>query len=224
VVGGLLGRWYSGEPTWQRAARIALGAWVVFGLGVYPVLGAGLFGQFLQVGPIWHGLTLLIVFGVYGVALWHAYAALAHRASPARPDVSRRVFVRNAAVALAATVGAGTVWRVFVAGEQGSTSAPLLASGAAPATATPPNAPPFDLMGIAPEITAVSDFYTVSKNFIDPAVAVGGWRLKIEGLVDQPMELTYDVHQQRDWRRVVGQCLLARSEAQVPPRASRGTH
>ena len=32
----------------------------------------------------------------------------------------------------------------------------------------------------------------MSKNFIDPSVAVGGWRLKIDGLVDRPMELTYD--------------------------------
>jgi DMSO/TMAO reductase YedYZ molybdopterin-dependent catalytic subunit len=192
VIGGLLGRWYATQPTWQRAVKIALGAWLVFGLGVYTVLGAGLFGQHLQAGPIWHGLSLLIVFGVYGLALWHAYEALEHRASPAVPDTSRRVFLRNAAVALVATVGAGTAWRVLAIGEQGGTSAPLLASGAAPAATTPPNAPPFDLKAMSPEVTAVADFYTVSKNFIDPAVAVGGWRLKIDGLVDQPMELTYD--------------------------------
>jgi hypothetical protein len=45
---------------------------------------------------------------------------------------------------------------------------------------------------MSPEVTRVEDFYTVSKNFIDPAVAVGGWKLKIDGLVDRPMELTYD--------------------------------
>jgi len=33
---------------------------------------------------------------------------------------------------------------------------------------------------------------TVSKNFIDPTVAINGWRLKIDGLVDRPMELTYE--------------------------------
>jgi hypothetical protein len=45
---------------------------------------------------------------------------------------------------------------------------------------------------MSPEVTATADFYTVSKNFIDPNVAVGGWRLSIDGLVDNPMVLTYD--------------------------------
>src|SRR5581483_11137580 len=67
-----------------------------------------------------------------------------------------------------------------------------LPAGAAPVAATLPNAAPFDLKGISPEITGADDFYTVSKNFIDPSVAVGSWRLKIDGLVDNPMELTYD--------------------------------
>ena len=48
------------------------------------------------------------------------------------------------------------------------------------------------MRGISPEITPTTDFYTVSKNFIDPAVAIGGWKLKIDGLVDRPLELTYD--------------------------------
>jgi hypothetical protein len=41
-------------------------------------------------------------------------------------------------------------------------------------------------------VTATSEFYTVSKNFIDPTVALGGWRLKVDGVVDRPMELTYE--------------------------------
>jgi DMSO/TMAO reductase YedYZ molybdopterin-dependent catalytic subunit len=190
LVGGLLGRWFGARPTRQRAVQIALGAWLVFGLGVYMLLGGGIFGQHLQAGPIWHGGSLLVVFGVYGVALWHAYAALAHRAEPALPDPSRRVFLRNVAVALVATVGAGAIWRL-VSGGGTDTTAPAV-SGAAATAASPPNAPPFDLKGISPEITVTENFYTVSKNVIDPSVAVGGWKLKIDGLVDQPMELTYD--------------------------------
>jgi DMSO/TMAO reductase YedYZ molybdopterin-dependent catalytic subunit len=191
VVGGVLGRWFAGRPTWQRAAQIVFGAWIVFGVGVYVVLGAGIFGQQLQAGPVWHGASLLLVFGVFGVALWHAFDLLAHRAAPPLPDTSRRDFLRNAAVAMVATVGLGTLWR-FTSGAASDTQSAPLPSGAAPAAATVPNAPPFDLKGISPEVTDVADFYTVSKNFIDPSVAVGGWRLKIDGLVDRPMELTYD--------------------------------
>jgi DMSO/TMAO reductase YedYZ molybdopterin-dependent catalytic subunit len=191
VVGGLLGRFFASRPTRRRAIEIVLGTWIVFGVGVYVLLGGGIFGQNLQAGSIWHGGSLLIVFGVYGLALWYAYAALAHRAEPALPDISRREFLRNAAVAMVATIGAGAVWRLVSSGDSGSTSAPVIA-GAPPAASSPPNAPPFDLKGISPEVTAVDDFYTVSKNVIDPSVAVGGWRLKIDGLVDHPMELTYD--------------------------------
>jgi DMSO/TMAO reductase YedYZ molybdopterin-dependent catalytic subunit len=193
VVGGLLGRWFGSRPTRQRAIQIVIGAWLVFGLGVYMLLGAGLFGQYLQAGPIWHGVSLLIVFGVYGLALWHTFATLAHRAAPAYPDVSRRVFLRNAAVAMVATVGAGSVWRLVASGggAAATSTAPVIA-GVPPAASTVPNGPPFDLTGISPEVTPVNDFYTVSKNVIDPSVAVGGWKLKIDGLVDNPMELTYD--------------------------------
>src|SRR5579859_4807362 len=107
LVGGFLGRLFAARPTPQRVAQIVLGVWVVFGVGVYTVLGGGIFGQHLQAGLLWHASSLLIVFGVYGVALWHAYASLVHRAVPALPDPSRRMFLRNAAVAMVATVGAG---------------------------------------------------------------------------------------------------------------------
>jgi DMSO/TMAO reductase YedYZ molybdopterin-dependent catalytic subunit len=192
VVGGLLGRWFATEPTWQRAAKIVVGVWLIFGLGVYLVLGAGIFGQYLQAGPIWHGVSLLLIFGVYGFALWHAYAFLAHRAMPALPDTSRRVFLRNAAVVMVATVGAGSIWRLAMGGDISTKTAPVPAASGLPPTALAPNAPPFDLKGISPEITDVNDFYTVSKNFIDPSVAVAGWKLTIDGLVDSPMTLTYD--------------------------------
>lgn len=191
LVGGLLGRVFAARPTPQRAAQIVFGVWIVFGVGVYTLLGGGIFGQHLQAGPIWHAVSLLIVFGVYGVALWHADAALRHRAMPVVPDSSRRVFLRNAAVAMVATVGAGSIWRLMYGGDTGPT-APAVPSGALPAAATAPNAPPFDVKGISPEVTVVNDFYQVSKNVIDPNVAVGGWRLKIAGLVDNPMELTYE--------------------------------
>ena len=192
VVGGILGRVFASRPTWQRATQIVLGAWLVFGLGVYTFLGGGIFGLHLQAGPVWHGGSLLIVFGLFGVALWHAYFALAHRAVPSLPDVSRREFLRNVAVAMVATVGAGSVWRLMYGADTAPTTSAPVVSGALPATASAPNAAPFDLSGISPEVTAVGDFYTVSKNVIDPSVAVGGWRLKIDGLVDNPIELTYD--------------------------------
>jgi len=192
IVGGLFGRWYADRPGWGQVLRLVLGVWLVFGIGVYTILGAGLFGQHLQAGVLWHAVSLLIVIGVFGIALYHAYAALVHRALPSEPDHTRRLLLRNAAVGIVATVGAGSLWRLL-SGEGASTfAAPPVASGTGALSAATPNPPPFDLKGLATEVTPAADFYTVSKNFIDPAVAVGGWRLKIGGLVDRPMELTYE--------------------------------
>jgi len=80
IVGGLLGRLYATEPTWRQIAKIVVGVWLVIGLGVYTLLGAGIFGQHLQAGPIWHGGSLLVVVGVFGVALFETYTLLARRA------------------------------------------------------------------------------------------------------------------------------------------------
>jgi len=192
LVGGLLGRWYGTQPTWTQAAKIAIGTWVVFGLGIYTILGAGIFGQHLLAGPVWHAASLLIVFGVYGLSLYETYALLARRAMPTlvTPDVTRRTLLRNAAIALVATLGAGAAWRLISGVDAGPVGSPVAAGGAA--AAAEPNAAPYDVKGIASEVTPTAEFYTVSKNFIDPAVAVSGWRLKIDGLVDRPMELTYD--------------------------------
>lgn len=187
IVGGLIGRWYATQPTWKQAARIVVGVWLVLGLGAYTVLGAGIFGQHLQAGPIWHGVSLLIVASVFGAALYETYKLLAIRAVPELPNLSRRTLLRNTVVGLVATLGAGSAYRLL---SGTGFAAPMAASGSSAAAA--PNVAPYDLAGIAPEVTTTHDFYTVSKNFIDPAVAVNGWRLKIDGLVDRPMELTYD--------------------------------
>src|SRR5579859_915689 len=39
IVGGLLGRWYGSQPTLKHAAKIVLGTWLVFGVGIYTILG-----------------------------------------------------------------------------------------------------------------------------------------------------------------------------------------
>jgi DMSO/TMAO reductase YedYZ molybdopterin-dependent catalytic subunit len=192
VVGGFLGRLYSSAPTWTQIAKIVIGAWLVIGVGAYTVLGAGIFGQHLQAGLIWHGVSLLVVVGVFGLALSESYAMLAGRALQVAgtPDESRRTLLRSAVVGVVATLATGTVWRLISGTDTGTSDAQPTASGAA--VAAPPNAAPFDVQGIVPEVTPTAGFYTVSKNFIDPSVAIGGWRLNIDGLVDQPMELTYD--------------------------------
>lgn len=177
VSGGVLGRWYGERPGWRQAAQIVIGAWLLFGLVVYTVLGAGPFGQQLQAGAVWHGATLALQFAVYGVALVFLHRMLARRQESASASSSRRQLLVTAGAALVGVVAVGAAWRLL-----GGTSE----------VAAEPNAAPFDLEGLSPEVTPNERFYTVSKNFIDPVVAEGSWRLKIDGLVDRPLELTYE--------------------------------
>ncbi|MEK7847769.1 MAG: molybdopterin-dependent oxidoreductase, partial [Chloroflexota bacterium] len=44
---------------------------------------------------------------------------------------------------------------------------------------------------LPPEVTPNEDFYTVSKNFVDPRVSEAAWSLRVTGLVERPLTLSY---------------------------------
>jgi DMSO/TMAO reductase YedYZ molybdopterin-dependent catalytic subunit len=70
---------------------------------------------------------------------------------------------------------------------------PPLDAPAVPMTVAP-NAPapaPFAVPNLTPEVLTAKDFYTVSKNLIDPSVEVASWKLTVDGLVERPTTLTY---------------------------------
>jgi DMSO/TMAO reductase YedYZ molybdopterin-dependent catalytic subunit len=48
------------------------------------------------------------------------------------------------------------------------------------------------LIGISPRTTPTEEHYVVSKNLFDPSVDEAGWRLRISGLVERPLELGLD--------------------------------
>jgi DMSO/TMAO reductase YedYZ molybdopterin-dependent catalytic subunit len=58
-------------------------------------------------------------------------------------------------------------------------------------TVVPTPAGPVIPSGVAPLITPNRDFYTISKNFLDPLVRAEHWELVIGGLVRQPRTLRY---------------------------------
>jgi DMSO/TMAO reductase YedYZ molybdopterin-dependent catalytic subunit len=193
LVGGGLGRWYASDPSLGRALKIALGAWLVFGLGVYTVAGAGPFGQYLTAGAPWHGLTLLGLFVLYAVALARIYDVLDVRATArlaggtASLDWDRRELLQTLGGALLGTALVGVLWRSLNSGGPPA-AVPVAPGGEVPSA----NAPPWNVAGLSPEVTSADNFYTVSKNFIDPAVSSAGWKLQITGMVDNPFELTLD--------------------------------
>ena len=52
------------------------------------------------------------------------------------------------------------------------------------------NPPESGLARISPPVTPVANFYVVSKNFSDPAVDGGQWRLRVGGMVDNSLTLS----------------------------------
>ncbi len=86
----------------------------------------------------------------------------------------------------------------------GPASAPAAPAGPArgvPALDAPPvpmtvqaNQPapaPFDVPNLSPEVLTAKDFYTVSKNLIDPVVDGNAWSLRVDGLVERPATYAY---------------------------------
>ena len=50
----------------------------------------------------------------------------------------------------------------------------------------------FPVAGEEPEVTPVERFYVISKNDVDPRIAPAAWSLRIEGIGNSPLTLTYD--------------------------------
>lgn len=61
-----------------------------------------------------------------------------------------------------------------------------------PRAATPIPATGIEVPGLSPFVTPNDDFYRIDTALTIPQVDPGGWRLRIDGFVDRPHELTYD--------------------------------
>jgi DMSO/TMAO reductase YedYZ molybdopterin-dependent catalytic subunit len=139
--------------------------WVVVCAALLPLGGAGFLGlnDGLPTPLIWATL-----FAIYAVILQYGEQPAAGP-DPGRRRVLTTVPITIFAVSLGALAGRLLPdWysRVF-------------------------GAPEFGLRGISPAITPVQNFYVVSKNFTDPSVDAGGWKLKVGGMVDRPASLSF---------------------------------
>ena len=94
----------------------------------------------------------------------------------------------GSAAGLAAT-GAGLGWVLRRLGGP-DTNVPIAEPSVA---ATIPERTAFpSIPGLTPEITAVEDHYTVDINLVRPSVEVDGWSLAVNGMVSEPLELTFE--------------------------------
>ena len=55
-----------------------------------------------------------------------------------------------------------------------------------------PDSQPFTVPGASTYVTSNEDFYRIDTALSAPEVDIDGWRLRFDGMVDQPFELTYE--------------------------------
>lgn len=59
--------------------------------------------------------------------------------------------------------------------------------------ASPPAVPEFDVIpGLAARVTPIGRFYVVDEALADPVLDPSAWRLRVSGLVQRPLAITYD--------------------------------
>jgi DMSO/TMAO reductase YedYZ molybdopterin-dependent catalytic subunit len=116
-------------------------------------------------------------------------ARTGEQADRGRRDVLRLAGAAVAVGALLGWVGRALAGRQEVAAARADVDLPAVAAAAVPV----PARTAFDaIAGLSPLFTPVEDFYRIDTALMAPSVDVASWRLRIDGLVAEPLELSYD--------------------------------
>ena len=155
---------------------------IIIEVGIFALVGAGLFGAALPVGVAATVVVGLLETGIYGLTLASLYRVLMVPATggvvSTTPSLTRRQLLARFVFGVAAlAIGGGAILGL------------LRTPGSSVRAKTGGRVGDGDL---PPEITPTEDFYHVSKNFSDPTVSENGWKVEIGGLVDRPYSLTLD--------------------------------
>jgi DMSO/TMAO reductase YedYZ molybdopterin-dependent catalytic subunit len=187
---------------------LSIVTWVLVIAGIFPVIGAGLFGRYTRQGAAQSCIWIGLVSAAYGAAAFLLAAFFQHGISSATdggdgtgrihavpdgdgrlPQMYRRL---SGAVIerrkIASWIGYAVVGAALY--DFGKALLPSFLSAAGrvrDGNGVFPN-----INGLAREVTATSDFYEVSKNAYDPEVDARRWRFKVAGLVENPLDLTLD--------------------------------
>ena len=175
VVFFYFGAYFVFSFSWDRLKRFlgsvwlgALVLWILNVLVLFPLAGKGAFGSGLPQGGFSASLFLF-------ASHWMFARMLQFQAPRTQPLTagSRRTFMLAAGISVVAALKRSYDLWLRPAGriEKGSGVFP-------------------DLTGLSKEVTPAEEFYTVSKNSVDPVVTGSAWTLKVDGLVEEPAALT----------------------------------
>lgn len=176
LLGGLAGMWWSVRRAWSlaligglvvAAAAAMIGRPYAFGLGVLVCVVAG-----------------VVVAGVL---------ELLHRQAAVESDSGRRTFLRTAGLVVAATIVVGGAGELL--GSRRRRRQEIERARAALKLPTRNVAVPSGVdLGIkdqAPWLTPTDEFYRIDTALSPPLIDPNTWELRIHGMVDREMTLTY---------------------------------
>jgi DMSO/TMAO reductase YedYZ molybdopterin-dependent catalytic subunit len=105
---------------------------------------------------------------------------------------SRRAFLGRSAALTVVAVAAGGVGRWLVDGQRRATDIVLAHLPRPGRVATLPPGASFTLDGLTPIVVPNDDFYRIDTALLLPGVDVSTWQLRVHGLVDREVTLTFD--------------------------------
>ncbi|SDG42305.1 molybdopterin-dependent oxidoreductase [Microbacterium pygmaeum] len=109
-------------------------------------------------------------------------------------SVDRRMFIRLTAIAGASAVLVGVGARAVITATGSSIAAvrKALKIPAPATTVTVPAGAELDIAGISPLFTPNADFYRVDTALTVPSIDPSTWRLVVDGMVEEKVELSFD--------------------------------
>jgi DMSO/TMAO reductase YedYZ molybdopterin-dependent catalytic subunit len=141
-------------------------------------------------------LSLVTVLSSVAVALWvlRTLLSVAVRPQPVAemPDWSRRRFIGSSLAVAGVALGSGLIGRTLLStgrGSQGTTLAPI----PKPIESAPPlpAGASLEVAGVSPIVIPNHGFYRIDTALLVPRPNIESWRVRIDGMVDHPFELTY---------------------------------
>jgi DMSO/TMAO reductase YedYZ molybdopterin-dependent catalytic subunit len=196
AVGVGVGRLAVGRPGW---ASVIIGGFVGFGFvaalrdpAVQPALA-------VSAAAVQAVLGIELLRRLVAVAMAPARAASAGDAPPSdggMPDWRRRAFLRWSSVIAIGSLGAVAIGRTMLARQ----AAPPPADETFPEPVEPARLPDgadiatadLQAAGLAPIVVPNERFYRIDTAFVTPSVERDLWQLKVTGLVDREIELSWD--------------------------------
>jgi DMSO/TMAO reductase YedYZ molybdopterin-dependent catalytic subunit len=190
---------------WYHGPILAGILWLLTGLVLLPLTGAGIFGAQLSVGLGKGILSLAEVGLIFGVLFIFAQRWLTvqiqERATKVRTQdederVSRRALLKRGVIIAGVSVLGFGLWRFITAGASTASVPVSRLLKNFQSKIVPPPVPNYGEIHpaqlLSPEITSNDQYYIVSKNlFADPTVNGATWQLVIDGQVEHPLVLSY---------------------------------